>query len=395
MDYRVLSKEFYKDRKHYDKLYDERFHSEFTLHIPITINGNEAFMTYTPELFNIVAGIYNSNTRLREITFNLPRIALEQFTRKCLIGEILLTNEIEGVYSTRKEIGELLTQTEKSENYKRLYGLVRKYDMLSGRQPLKMSSCADIRSIYDELVLPEVLAEDEHNAPDGTIFRKDSVSVQGKDLRVIHYGVTPEENIITDMNECLRLVWDTTIDPLIITALVHYFIGYIHPFYDGNGRLNRFISSYLLTERLNLLVGYNLSYTIKKQMDSYYKAFKIVNDKKNKGDVTPFIIIFLNFVKEAMADLNNTLSSKIEEMEYYNNRIKQFVINERHRDVLFFLLQNTLFGEKGLFVDDLARIAGVSVSAMRNYISAINEDMLEVSRDGNRKCYNMNLDYFA
>lgn len=35
--------------------------------------------------------------------------------------------------------------------------------------------------------------------------------------------------------------------PLIIrTAILHFYTGYIHPFYDGNGRFDRFVSAYLL-----------------------------------------------------------------------------------------------------------------------------------------------------
>ena len=43
-----------------------------------------------------------------------------------LVQEILLSNEIEGVVSTRKEINELLDMKSPKE-YRRLYGMVNKY----------------------------------------------------------------------------------------------------------------------------------------------------------------------------------------------------------------------------------------------------------------------------
>ena len=80
---------------------------------------------------------------------------------------------------------------------------------------------------------------------------------------------------------------------MIRIAIFHYLFGYIHPFYDGNGRTSRFINSYLLSKKLQFLVSYKLSYTIKENMNSYYKSFKETNDEKNKGNLSFFVISFL------------------------------------------------------------------------------------------------------
>ena len=44
-----------------------------------------------------------------------------------LIEEIMISNEIEGVVSTKKEITELIN-IEKPKEYKRFYGMVKKYE---------------------------------------------------------------------------------------------------------------------------------------------------------------------------------------------------------------------------------------------------------------------------
>lgn len=61
MEYTQLAKEFYKNKENYEKLYKERFHSEFTLHIPICINGNEAFIRYPAEITNLISKIYKAD----------------------------------------------------------------------------------------------------------------------------------------------------------------------------------------------------------------------------------------------------------------------------------------------------------------------------------------------
>ncbi|MDE6433163.1 MAG: Fic family protein [Lachnospiraceae bacterium] len=394
MDYIQLSKEYYKNRENYEQLYQSRFYNEFTLHIPIRINGNDAFLTYPPEMFQLVTKIYKMNTLLYEKIQLLPDIALEQFTKKCLIDEIKLSNDIEGIYSTRKEIRELLKPQTTEHCQKRLYGLVQKYNMLSHNENISIASCKDIREIYDDLVLKEVMEEDIQNKPDGVFFRKDSVSIQGNDLKIIHHGVNPEEKIISYMDECLKLIKDDTLNPVIAASMIHYFIGYIHPFYDGNGRLNRFISSYLLSKELHTLVGYSLSYTIKKQVDIYYKAFKITNEARNKGDITPFVLIFLDFIRQALEHLNTTLADKIEQMTFYYKKIMTVSKEDKLLDLLFALMQNSLFGEEGMTVEILASELSVSVPTIRNYINNIDNEMLKVSKIGHKNAFDINLEYF-
>lgn len=334
------------------------------------------------------------NTLLYEKIQLLPDIALEQFTKKCLIDEIKLSNDIEGIYSTRKEIRELLKPQTTEHCQKRLYGLVQKYNMLSHNENISIASCKDIREIYDDLVLKEVMEEDIQNKPDGVFFRKDSVSIQGNDLKIIHHGVNPEEKIISYMDECLKLIKDDTLNPVIAASMIHYFIGYIHPFYDGNGRLNRFISSYLLSKELHTLVGYSLSYTIKKQVDIYYKAFKITNEARNKGDITPFVLIFLDFIRQALEHLNTTLADKIEQMTFYYKKIMTVSKEDKLLDLLFALMQNSLFGEEGMTVEILASELSVSVPTIRNYINNIDNEMLKVSKIGHKNAFDINLEYF-
>jgi len=71
---------------------------------------------------------------------------------------------------------------------------------------MNINICTDIRSLYDELVLKEVVEEDDKNYPDGSIFRKDKVFVQSPTGKVIHTEIYPEDKLIDSMAEALNIL---------------------------------------------------------------------------------------------------------------------------------------------------------------------------------------------
>ncbi|MFQ7260818.1 MAG: Fic family protein [Christensenellales bacterium] len=393
MNYIPLSKIRYSDPKNYEKIYKERFTSPSSEHFNFSISGNEAFFIVNNELLSQITELYEMNTKLDSITKQLPNIALNQFTKKCLIDEIHLTNDIEGVYSTRKEIDEILSMTvPKSQKNNRIFGLVKKYELI-GSENIPLKTCADIRNLYDELVLTEVLQQDSENAPDGKLFRKDIAVVMNKFQKIIHKGVYPESDLIEMMQISLDFLNNKNYTKFIRIAVFHYLFGYMHPFYDGNGRTSRFISSYLLSKFLNPLVCYSLSYTIKNNISKYYKSFEITNDKNNRGDITPFIFGFLEILKSLYSDLIDIMNEKLEQIIYYHHISIKITDNKndyKYRNFIFVLFQNSICGEYGLTVPELVEAVDVSQATIRKYLKWAKE-FLYIEKDGHAYRYSMNL----
>lgn len=390
MNYELLSSLYYKSKNEYEQEYNNRFNSIASKRLNISIEENQCFYILTEEVVNKLYNVMVLNQELNKLTSEIPEIALQQYIKKCLIDEIVLTNEIEGVVSTRKDINEILENVE--DKNKRLTGLVNKYLKLCSEENIDIITCNDVRNIYNDLLWEEISEDDKLNLPDGVYFRKEGVDVLSPLKKVIHKGVMPEEKINLMMTQALNILNDRDIIPILRIAIFHYLFGYIHPFYDGNGRTSRFISSYLLSKELNTLTGFGLSYAIKENISQYYKGFKTVNEKKNKGDLTPFIISFLDILSKELESLNNSVIKRINIINRYSKIIEVMEKKDKQKqNIIFVIFQETLFGEAGIDVSSLVEFTETSKYKVTQVLKEY-DDMLIKNKIGRKNYYSFDLD---
>ena len=199
------------------------------------------------------------------------------------------------------------------------------------------------------------------------------------------------------MTKGLNLLNNDEYDYMIRIAVFHYIFGYIHPFYDGNGRTSRFISSYLLSKNLHPLVSYKLASTIKENLNSYYKSFKETNDEKNKGDLTIFVIKFFDILIKSLMELCDSLDEGYNKLNYFTNISEEMCVGDSRKfKVLFILIQNTLFGDEGLDIDDLSSICKIGKSKIRSSLKELEENnILYITKDGRKNLYDINLNYMS
>ena len=394
MSRKTLKALFHMGVKEYKTEYVNRYNDDDTIHLSVNIGENAAFICQTPEIYKQIISIERLDKAVDAVANTLPQLAISQFSSKCLIDEILLTNNIEGVHSTRKEIGEILQDLSTHDRRNRFVGLVAKYAALENDNTMSFKTCQDIRKVYDDIFYEEIKATDSENLPDGEMFRSSGVEVQSATQKVIHKGISPESKIIDTMNQSLDVLNDDSIDIFIRIAVFHYLFGYIHPFYDGNGRTSRFISSYLLSRQLNPLIGFRLSYTVKENISKYYKAFDVCNDPHNKAELTPFVEMFLNIVEISLQQLLETLEEKKYKLEYYRQRIANLP-NAEKADFSYLyelLIQAALFSNIGISREELLSQLKLSENTVRSRLRLIPDELLIENRQKGRKYYLLDLD---
>ena len=360
--YRGMYKYYFdeKDKSNIKKTVAALYDSFSSIIPDFMIKENPCFIVYCDEMLHELADIRNKNLLIDKISRNLPDVARHEFLHHAIIEEIHQTNEMENIHSTRKEISDEMKVIENGQKGKRFDGMIRKYKLLLTKEKVPLLSCQDVRNLYDSFVLDEVMKEDAKDMPDGLYFRKNPVSVI-KGSTPIHEGVYPESAINDAMEHALRFLNDSGYDPLIRLAAFHYMFGYIHPFYNGNGRMTRFISSSVLQqENIHLLVALRLSYVIKSHRKQYYEMFKITNDKRNYGDMTCFVIEFLKFINEASEQVLDFLREKHSLLNHYSEIVGNLKLDEDCKDVLFILVQVSVCVSESLSIKNLAEIFGKS-----------------------------------
>lgn len=401
MSFKSLYKLFVmNDMDTFQSIYNQKFNSASSIKFDIYINENQSFFTYDQYIMSLVSNIRSLDYQINEILSNLPLIAISQYMRKSLIDEIEYTNKIEGIIVTRKDINDLISEIEKkASTQNRLQGIVHKYLLLT-EEKLTFNDASDIRKLYDEMLFDEIKLEDEQNLPDGKMFRKEEVHIYKSGEKIVHNGIMPESKIIDYMNKALKILNDQSIDILVRVALFHYYFGYIHPFYDGNGRINRFISSYILSKYFHKVIGFRLSMTIKENLTQYLDAFAHTNDVRNKGDVSTFIYEFLDIICKSYQKTKNYALEKNKIFDKYTKILDKvsslFEMNKNKNDInqlLYILVQCSVFGDFGLSKTNLCRVLARGNTKITEYLGKLkNHHLCLTIQSGKHFYYKANLE---
>lgn len=394
-EYQPLRKLFHISPEAAQTEYERRVASKDTMRITMSIGDSQAFFCMDSKVYELILRTERLDKQIRSLMGALPLIAIEQYVRSSLIDEIVLTNEIEGVNSSRREIGDILDNLAKRDKRGRFQGIVEKYAALMSQDEISLDTCEDLRAIYDDLVLDEVVKQNPDHRPDGALFRAGPVSVLDAGYRPIHQGIEPESKIIECLDVALALLNDPSVELLVRVSAFHFLFAYIHPFYDGNGRMNRFISSYLMAREFSPIVGLRLSHAVKQRIERYYKAFSLCEHPLNRGDMTPFVIAFSEIIVDAMESMLSSLEERAACLDEVKESLAQMPGIESVKScytVGFILAQAALFAEIGITMNELSaasEMSGPTVSKRLDFFKR--RGLLIAEREGRRLYYRLDI----
>lgn len=133
---------------------------------------------------------------------------------------------------------------------------------------------------------------------------------------------------------------DTFIHPIIKAIMLHFWMGYLHPFTDGNGRMARLLFYwYLLRKEYWAFAYLPISRAIKKSPKQYYMAY--VYSEQDENDMTYFLDYHIKKIKVAVEDFKKYLRAMEEENVNMNRRcVEKHSLNMRQVQLLRYLYGN-------------------------------------------------------
>ncbi len=128
--------------------------------------------------------------------------------------------------------------------------------------------------------------------------------------------------------------------PFIKATILHFWIAYLHPFVDGNGRTARAIFYwYLLKKKYWLFEYLSISRIIKKAKTRYDKAF--LDTETDDNDLTYFVLYMSHVTCQAIDELKKYYDKKLKEADEIKSAAKKIAeLNERQVALLSYFKTN-------------------------------------------------------
>ena len=247
-------------------------------------------------------------------TFNLPKkIKLNRLHDLNKRRSVTSSNEIEGIKIDKRREEDILLKhmsPETKEEYL-LFGYNKALENIFEvyrYQSLSESFIKDLHYFLYESLTPDFGGK--YKTEQNYIREFDK---NGNLLRTVFIPSKPQDadnlmgNLVYQFNECVKDAECNTIIAIFVFILDFLCI---HPFYDGNGRVSRLLTTFLLLKYgYDLDQYYSFSYVILNNVDKYYESLEksSIGWHDNNNDCGFFVHFMLNCLKDGYSKLGYIL----------------------------------------------------------------------------------------
>jgi Fic family protein len=207
-------------------------------------------------------------------------------------------------------------------------------------------------------------------------YRSEEMSVvSSKGYReTVHYLASPHEELKEQINQLLDYINHSQEDPYVKSAIAHIWFVIIHPYDDGNGRIARTITNYVLSKELGLdHKYYSLSTAIRKDRKSYYDTLeKSQNLFYNREfDFTKWVLWHTHMINSAIESSLEQIKIITQKTKFWD-KAREYPLNERQLKVLNKLLDKGMDNfEGGLSTKKYANMVSTSIPTAKRDITGL------------------------
>ncbi|NTU67122.1 MAG: Fic family protein [Candidatus Moranbacteria bacterium] len=266
----------------------------------------------------------------------------QQFIVSGIMEEAIASSQLEGANTTRKLAKEFLRAGRKPLN-KAEQMILNNYEMMKAIDGEYKS-----QKLTKDMLLEmhRMITNNTIDAQDVGCFRKDEDGIIVGDAYNKIYHVPPKMKFVQqELDKFIDFANDDLKEnvfyhPIIKATIIHFWIGYLHPFVDGNGRLARDLFYWYLLRKGYWAFAYlPISTIIKKSPEQYKMAF--VYSEQDDRDMTYFIDYSVRKIKLALGGFEEYVKNKEAENRALNDVIRNsYSLNERQIKLLQYYYKN-------------------------------------------------------
>ena len=190
------------------------------------------------------------------------------------------------------------------------------------------------------------------------------------------------------MGELVRFIHEESdSNDLLKAALIHFYVAYLHPYFDGNGRMARLMHLwYLVQQGYSSALFVPLSEYVNKSRKGYYDAYTLAEENARISgvlDVTPFLVYFIENVYHK---LNGAIPAR-RTTKAFQAALSQGQVTEKEKVLWSFVL--SAYGEAEFSTKQLEKDFGnAAYATIRSFVLKFEHlGLLTSTRYGNRVKY--------
>lgn len=313
----------------------------------------------------------------------IPTEEKHRYLISSLMEEAIASSQLEGAATTRKVAKEMLESNRKPRNPSEQM-IVNNYAAMQWIVQNKDVTINSGTILQLHRIITNNTLSDYHD--EGTFRATNDVHIVDVQTGTILHTPPPQEDLENLMTELCQFANDTTkqdffLHPISKAIIIHFLIGYIHPFADGNGRTARALFYWYLIRKGYWLIEYmSVSRIILGSKAQYARAYQYT--EKDDNDLTYFIIYNLKCIENSLNELKKYIERKNREKKDILNLLRNTSYNDRQ----IVLIQEILDNKKTVFtVLEVQNKFGVSNQTARtdlNYL--VSKGVLETRQSGHR-----------